>query len=255
MILSTSENANPNYLATIVKLEDLRPHENADKLQLAYVLGSTVVTGLDAKIGDIYVYFPVESAICKKFLSWANLFSDATLNSNTLKRGMFSKSGRVKMLRIRTIYSNGFILPFEIVQEYIRQVYKKDVELKVGHSFDSIGGDIFVQKYAVPVKIGTPRNLNKSKGNVKKFDKLVPMQHSFYPDTLNLRKVIGEELNPDDEIVISKKYHGTSGIVSNVLVYRQLTFWERFLVKFFKVKIPDKEYGLVAASRTVIKSI
>lgn len=256
MILSTSENANPNYVAQVVQINKLEKHPEADKLQIATVCHCDVITGLDAKEGDIYIYFPVESVISGKFLSWSNSYDKPEYNADKTTKSFFSLKGRVRMIRLRNRYSNGYIVPFHVLQNFVKEVYGKTLDLqKVNTSFDTVCGELFVWKYIVPLKEGTPRNLSKSKGNVKRFDRLVPMQHSFYPDTLNLRRVIDEELNPDDEIVISKKYHGSSGIVSNVLVYRKLTFLEKFLIKFFKVKIPDKEYGLVAASRTVIKSI
>ena len=40
----------------IVEIKDLKPHNNADKLQLATFFGETVIVGLDTKIGDIGIY-------------------------------------------------------------------------------------------------------------------------------------------------------------------------------------------------------
>ena len=74
MSLKISEKANPNYLAKVVKLNNIRKHENADRLQCVAIDGNNVITGLDAKDGALYVYFPLESAINKEFLSWGNSF-------------------------------------------------------------------------------------------------------------------------------------------------------------------------------------
>ena len=256
-ILETSKDANPNYLAQIVVIDKIEPHPNADKLVLATVCGSVVITGLDARAGNLYVYFPLECVISQKFLSWSNSYDDPELNADKKTKLFFGPKGRVRAIKLRSVYSNGYIVPVQALVDFVKEVYDQKLgETPKNTSFDTVCGELFVNKYIPPIKNeGTARNLNKSKGNVKKFNKLVPMQHAFYPDTLNLRRVISEELRPDDEIIISKKYHGSSGIVSNVLVYRQLTFWEKILIKLFGVKIPDKEYGLLAASRTVIKNI
>ena len=80
MTLSTSKDYNSNYLAQILKLDSVYPHPNADKLQLAEIQNSVVVTDLTSKVGDIYVYCPVESQISSKFLSWSNSFRDPILN-------------------------------------------------------------------------------------------------------------------------------------------------------------------------------
>ena len=55
MCLSISDNANPNYLARIVELESVSVHPNADKLQVAEVLNTKVVVGLEAKKGDTFL--------------------------------------------------------------------------------------------------------------------------------------------------------------------------------------------------------
>jgi len=41
-----------SYTAIITPLRRIRPHSNADRLQLATVTGEQVVVGLDAKEGE-----------------------------------------------------------------------------------------------------------------------------------------------------------------------------------------------------------
>ena len=47
------------YKAKVVKLS-VKPHPNADRLQLGYVNGIQVIVGLDAKDGDIGAFFPCD---------------------------------------------------------------------------------------------------------------------------------------------------------------------------------------------------
>ena len=107
MCLSISDNANPNYLARIVELESVSVHPNADKLQVAEVLNTKVVVGLEAKKGDVYVYFPVESQLSEKFLRWSSAYSDSSLNKDVTLKGFFGSNGRVRMIKLRGIYSDG----------------------------------------------------------------------------------------------------------------------------------------------------
>lgn len=252
MILSTSKDANPNYLAWVVQVSDLKQHPNADRLKIATVHHCNVITGLDAKIGDIYVYFPIESVINTKFLAWSNSYENNDLNEDPKVKGFFHKSSRVRAVKLRGEYSNGYIVPISVLQEFVKKVYGKDLELPpINTSFDSICDELFVWKYVVPLK-QAQENKPKSKGKIKKFNRVIPGQFEFHPDTKNLRHEI-EELKPEDYIAISDKMHGSNFLVANTLVYKKLNWFQKLLNKF-GANIPDREYGLVYSSRTVVKN-
>ena len=74
-------------MAHIVELSSIKPHPDANKLQLAEILNTTVITGLEAKQGDVYVYFPVESQLSEKFLKWSNAYADCGLNKDVTQKG------------------------------------------------------------------------------------------------------------------------------------------------------------------------
>lgn len=48
-MISISKEANKNYLCKVVKLENLRKHSNADRLQVATIDFQDVIIGMDAK--------------------------------------------------------------------------------------------------------------------------------------------------------------------------------------------------------------
>lgn len=253
-ILTTSEDSNANYTAQIVCLNALEKHPNADKLQLANISGQKVITSLDAKLGQYYIYFPVESQISEKFLSFANLFEDKEKNSDKTKRGYVHKSGRVRMIKLREIFSEGIILPISILEDYVKQIFKKDINCVEyeGLCFDDVCGEEFVRKYVLKIP-ETNEGKVKSKGNVKKYaSKLVPGQFAFHPDTINFKKNI-EGVNPDDYISITNKIHGANFLVANVLVKRKLNLRDK-IAKFFGVRVKDSEYGNLYASRTCIRN-
>lgn len=79
-----SENHNPNYLATICKIDEVYPIEGADKLVKTVINGYDIVISKEHKPGDIVIYIPVETSICENFLSKNNLyeFTEAHRNSN-----------------------------------------------------------------------------------------------------------------------------------------------------------------------------
>lgn len=253
-LLTISENSNANYTAQIVCLDSLEKHPNADKLQLANISGQKVITSLDAKIGQYYIYFPVESQISEKFLSFANLFDEKDKNADKTKRGYVHKSGRVRMIKLRKIFSEGIILPASILENYIKEIHKKEFNCAEYNNlyFDDICGEEFVRKYVVQPPETNEKKI-KLKGSTKKYEtKLVPGQFIFHSDTPNLKRCI-EDVDPEDYISITNKIHGANFLVANVLIKRKLNLRDK-IAKFFGVKVKDCEYGKLYASRKCIKN-
>lgn len=249
-MLEMSKNANPDYLAKIVKLTGLRKHSNADRLQVVNIDFQQVITGMDAKEGDICVYFPLESQINGEFVSHINGYRDKTLNKDTTKAGFFELNCRVKALRLREEKSMGFIVPLHEVVTFIGNSfgYPEDI---VGKTFDTINGVLLLEKYKVPAR-QEGSGSNKKDKQVKKLSRLIEGQVHLHEDTLNLRKN-SHRIKPDDLISISYKTHGTSWWVSNVQVKRVLA-WYEYILLWFGVMLDLVEYDYVYGSRKVVKN-
>jgi hypothetical protein len=245
-----SEKSNPNYLAQIVALENIRPHPNADRLKIATIQGNSVIVGLDAKEGDVYVYFPLECAINKEFLSWSNSFSDKSLNSDKEVAGFFNAKGRVRAVKLRGIPSMGYAVPVEkLLSWFDIDIYSTEW---IGKEFDSFNDILICEKYVSPLVL---KNQNKEKKNQKKVvrePKVVDGQFRFHPDTLQLKKSI-HNISPNDYISITRKLHGTSWVASRLLCNKKLTRFEKILRRF-GIKIQDTHYDLLWASRRVLKN-
>jgi len=251
MCLSISKQANLNYLAHIVELSSIKLHPDANKLQVAEILNTTVITGLEAKQGDVYVYFPVESQLSGKFLKWSNAYAECGLNKDVTQKGFFGSNGRVRMIKLRGLYSDGYIVPYSSFELFVAEEYGVFMSYGViGCKFDSVCGDIFINKYIPKTQgHGKVKNHEKSK---PKFKRLLDHQFAFHPDTENLRNKLGD-VSPFDYISITNKYHGCNCAVANILTNRPLS-WVEKIAKFLKVKVVDKEYGMIYSSRTVVRN-
>jgi len=241
-----------NYLAQIIKIAKIEKHPNADRLQVATVNFQTVITGLDAKVGDLYVYFPLECSISKEYLGWSNSFRDKGLNADEEQAGFFEKNGRVKAVKLRGSKSMGYIVPIGDIERFAKEVLSIDIDLakEVGTEFNEIGGHLLCQKYISPKRnVGSS---NKKKSRKPKVSRLVDGQFKFHIDTSNLRKNI-HEISPEDTISISYKVHGTSAIFSNVLVHKKLGWFSKLLRKC-GVPILESEYDTLYSSRRVVKN-
>lgn len=245
-MLTTSKNANPNYLCKVVALKGLKKHGNADRLQTVTIDFNTVITGLDAKDGDVYVYFPVEGKISKEFLSFTNSFRDSSLNTKPSEVGFFEDNCRVKAMKLRGEKSMGYIVPARLVEQWAS--LDGAIVDYVGQEFDTINGKLLVEKYEVARKAGR----EDKQGKTPKLSRLVEGQVRLHVDTENLRKN-AHKIKPEDTVSITYKTHGTSWWVSNVLVKRKLSFLERLLRKL-GVSVNEFEFDLVYGSRRVVKN-
>lgn len=247
-MIQTSENANPNYLCKVVELKGLKKHCNADRLQTVSIDFQTVITGMDAKNGDIYVYFPLESKISKGFLAYTNSFRDSKNNYDNSQVGFFEDNCRVRAMRLRGEKSMGYIVPISVVAEWAG-LFNSDLAGLVGKEFDTVGGQLLVEKYMVNKKVSNQSNKN---GKKPKMSRLIDGQVHLHTDTENLRKSV-HLIQPQDNVSITYKTHGTSWWVANVLVKRSLTIKDK-IARWFGVKVIEQEYDVVYGSRRVVKN-
>lgn len=254
MKLKISEEADPNYLASVVEIKQLRKHENADRLQVASVFGNDCIVGLDTNVGDVMIFFPLECQISPKLLSHCNLFSDPNTNVDGKSKGYFDKKRRVKAVRLRGERSAGFLMKAETFADWCGYDVSQFVQ-EVGTDFDKIDEELVCQKY-IPVIQRSQGGNGEPKAKVEKKDsivkRLLPNQFRFHYSTAHLGRN-SHLLHPDDIISISEKLHGQNAVFSKVLT-RPILSWKDKVAKFFGVKVVEKEYQFVYSSRSVVKS-
>lgn len=252
-----SEKANENYLSKIIKIDNVRPHPNAEKLDIITIDGANVIIAKGLiKVGDIMVYCATESSLNKDFLSKNNQFEDKELNVDPNVKGYFNNKGRVRAINLRGETSRAFICHPDYLKVWQPEININNIEDYIGIEFDYVNGVEFSKKY-IPFEQkvrNKERNgqSNKRNKHLKRFDRLIENQFKFHIDTGFLAKNL-HKIDPDDIIQISAKWHGTSSISANILVNRELKWWE-VLLKKFGVKMVEKVYGDVISSRSVIKN-
>lgn len=244
-MISISKVANKNYLCKVVKLENLKKHSNADRLQVATIDFQDVITGMDAKEGDVYVYFPVECKINNSFLSFTNSFRNKELNESKDKAGFFEENCRVKAVKLRGEKSMGYIVPSQEVSAWANYQFKVE---DIGKEFDTINDRKIVEKYFIK----QPQSKKVKEGKKPKLSRLIDGQVHLHIDTENLRKNV-DKLKLTDTISITYKTHGTSWWVSNVLVKKSMSIINKVL-NFFKLDYVDSKYDIIYGSRRVVKN-
>ena len=280
-ILKISEGADPNYLATVVRLPEIKPHPGADRLSTVEIFGNIIIIAKDMYTeGEKVVYFPVESAINKEFLSWANLLDKPELNADEKTKGFFESKGRVRAIALRGMPSQGFLYKVSKLAQFYEI---KEDSFDIGDTFDTVGDHILVTKYIKGdskksgepnvKKSRVPRWIDKTIGIFPKpmrrmayicvnawfnteqdriASQIVTGQFKFHYKTEHLGKNLFL-LDPMDEITVSSKIHGTSAIFSNLLCKKKFSLY-RVIANKFGRNISETEYRFLHASRSIIKN-
>lgn len=258
MKLTKSKNANINYLAKIVNIQNFRSHSNPEvtKLKCCTIDGFNIITGIDSEPG-LYVYFPAMSCINSDFLSYANLYRHKELNKDSEKSGMFEDNGRVKAIKLKGELSEGFIIPIVILQNYIVSVTNTELnEIEEGIEFDSVshnGKEFWIsKKYIIRTEQKQGFGSSKITKKVPKgINKIIEEQFRFHYSTVIIKKC-PHVITPDTRIQMSYKVHGTSGISAYVLCKQNLN-WKQRIAKWLTGEEFNR-YDYIYSSRTVIKN-
>ena len=242
----------------IVKVEKLRKHPNADKLQIATFFGNDTCVNLETYLDDIGIYFPSGLQLSEEFCEINHLCrkkKDGTPNT-----GYLDENKRyVKAINLRGERSEGLYLPISCLDAFC-----DTSTLSVGDTIDVIYGKEICRKYIPPVKhksyTHTGNKTRKRKINIAPLFK----EHA---DTEQLAYNLNE-FKPGDEIEITLKLHGTSGRTAHIPVLKGYkdSIWCHMWnwIKDFEELITHKsyeerhdgepiyEYGYVSGTRRTV---
>lgn len=187
----------------VVKVEKLRPHTNADKLQIATFFGNDTCVNLETTLGDVGIYFPSDLQLSEEFCVENHMCRkkpDGTPDTGYLE----PDKRNIKAIKLRGEKSDGVFMPLSCLA--YTGVNLDDIN--VGDIITVVNGHEICKKY-----IPHGRNSNNSaKGNGNKTRKKhVPVAPLFteHADTEQLAYNLGA-FKPGDEIEITLKMHGTS---------------------------------------------
>ena len=268
---------NENYAAVVVEIKTLLPLANCDNVQAAIIMGNQVIVSKSVQLGEIGLYFPLETQLSEAYLKHNNLYRKKELNADPTQSGYFEENGRIRCIKFRGMHkSEGLYMPLSSLDDFIdksdyvgfiEMEYKNPYQgIKIGDTFDELNGVEICRKYVIktnrtPGKPGTKKDKKK-----KQYEsKLVDNQFRFHQDTSMLYKNI-HRIQSDSLLSITYKMHGTSAISSYVLCKRFIPLRERigsilhnvytYITSFGKQKfrLLETEYDYLYSSRKVIKN-
>lgn len=201
-------------IVTVERVLEVKPHPNADRLDLVTVKGWQVIVGKDSsKAGDLVVYIPIDSILPNDF--------EAFLFPPESKIKL--KNSRVRTIKIRGEISQGMVVSVASLSPQWGVPYREGADVK---------GILGIEKYEPPVKCpftvrnGNERSKKETNPNFKKYTSLNHLKN--YPDAL-----------AGMDIIITEKIHGTNfraGYVKSVAD----TWWKK--IKKFVGLLPEYEF-------------
>ena len=190
------------YTAFITRIKNLRPHPNADRLQMGECFGNTVIVSLEYEDNQLGVYFPSDGQVSVEFAEANNLLRKKDDAGNNIGGYMDPDKRNITAIRLRGEKSDGLFLPLKSLESF-----GDILELREGDRIDNFNGHEICCKY-VPRK--NVRHGHVSDGNRTR-KKKAPISPLFteHADTEQLAYNLGA-FKPGDEIEITLKMHGTS---------------------------------------------
>ena len=229
--------------AAIVSRISVRPHPNADRLQLGLVHGNQVVVGLDTKDGDLGVFFPTDGKLSHEMCANNDLYSKSAMDRLGMKYpdnhkfGFFDQRGKVRAQRFRGEKSDGFWCPVSHL------AWAGDVSLKEGDTFTELNGHEVCRKYYTPATLrAMARGQKVPRRDAKCFPK--------HDDTTQFR-FVADNIPDDAVIYITEKLHGTSGRFGHVMDDKTLSLMKRLANKVVPI-FPEQDWTYLNGSRNVI---
>ena len=247
----------------VVKVNELRKHPNADRLNIATFFGNDTCVSLDIVKGEIGIYFPVDLQLAEEFCLENHLLRkkpDGTPDTGY----MDPKKRNVTAVRLRGEKSDGLFLPLKCVAYTGINLD----ELNIGDTVTTLNGHEICKKY-IPIRKHHSADNRVNKTRKKK----VPIAPLFveHADTEQLAYNMGAFKN-GDLVEITLKMHGTSGrtgylprlvdiVPTNVLAVfceikdrnRKLNKLQKAMIAYFdKHSKPKYDWGLISGTRRTV---
>ena len=230
------------YCGYIVTIKELRPHSNADRLQIATIFGNDVIVDLNTQKGQRGVYFPVDGQLSPEFCAANDLVRRKDENGNSAGGYLDPDKRNIKAMKLRGEKSDGLFLPLTSLANFTTIS-----DLKEGDTITVLNGVEICKKY-IPKRKASGEWHGGSKGRKTKVD-FCPT-FAQHVDTEQLAYNLNA-FKAGDVVELTLKMHGTSGRTGYLPLRKEKPL--NWFQKLFK-KQPDiyYEYGYVTGTRRVV---
>ena len=230
------------YCGYITRLKNLRPHSNADRLQIGECFGNSVVVSLDYTENQLGVYFPSEGQLGMEFCVANDLLRRKDENGNPAG-GYMDERRCVTAIKLRGEKSDGLFLPLTSLANFTTIS-----DLKEGDTITILNGVEICKKYIPKIKNRSEWHGGGSKGHKTKVN-FAPT-FAQHVETQQLAYHLND-FRACDVVELSLKLHGTSARTGYLPLIRnkKRTLWQKIMRKPADTYT---EYGYVTGTRRVV---
>lgn len=227
----------------VVKIDNLRKHNNADRLQITTIFGNEIIVDMQVKEGDIGIYFPTDLQLSPDFC-FINHLCRKGVNGEPDTGYLDPDKRNIKALKLRGEHSEGLYVPLETLAPF------GDISsLSVGDNIDLFNGHEICKKY-VPYHKTYGTQYSK-KGTPKKKINVAPL-FAEHVDTEQLAYNL-DKFKAGDVVELTLKMHGTSQRTGYLPVFKK--FKRSFLdVLFGREGKAIYEYDYIDGTRRTVLS-
>ena len=226
----------------ITRLKNVRPHSNADRLQLADCFGNTVIVSLDYTENQLGVYFPCDLQLSVEFCAANDLVRRKDENGNPCGGYLDPEKRNIKAMKLRGEKSDGLFLPLTSLANFTTIS-----DLKEGDTITILNGVEICKKYIPKIK-----NRGEWHGGSKGHKTKVNFCPTFaqHVETEQLAYHLND-FRAGDVVELSLKLHGTSGRTGYLPLIRnkKQTLWQKIMRKPANTYT---QYGYVTGTRRVV---
>ena len=233
------------YTGFVTTIKNVRPHPNADRLDLGDCFGNTVCIGRgDFADGDVVVYFPTDGQLSEEFCAQHDLVRRKDESGNPAGGYLEPGKRNIRAINLRGSKSDGLVMPLSCL-EYTGVDM---ATLTVGTPITVVNGHEICCKYIPRTNVRGDHSRNGNKTRKHK-DPISPLFQE-HADTEQLAYNLAA-FKPGDEIEISLKMHGTSQRTAHlpVLTGYKRTFWDKLLRR---QGTPIYDWSYISGTRRVV---
>jgi hypothetical protein len=228
----------------VVVVKNIRPHPNADRLQIATFFGNDVCVGLDVMIGEIGVYFPSDLQLSEEFCRENDLVRRKTEDGKQAGGYLDPDKRNIKAIKLRGEKSDGMFVP---LSAFTYTGVNMD-DLNEGDTIQVLNGHPICNKYIPRTNHRTGRPTEGNRTRKKKVD-IAPL-FAEHADTEQLAYNLGA-FKPGDEIEITLKMHGTSQRIGYLPTLKK---YKKTFIDWLNRRegTPVYDWGHVSGTRRVV---
>ena len=230
------------YRAYITRIQNLRKHTNADRLQCGECFGNTVIVDLSTQPEELGVYFPTDGKLGLEYATKNNLLRRKDADGNNVGGYLDPVKRNIRAMKLRGEKSDGLFMPLKSLESFT------DIsKLKEGDTITVLNGVTICEKY-IP-KVQTPKQ-HGGGNRVRKHKEPIAPLFAEHADTEQLAYNLSA-FHPGDLVEITLKMHGTSqrtGYLPKLSGHKR-SFMDWLLRRPGK---PIYEYGYVTGTRRTV---